>query len=58
MAGLDVSLVTPCGTEDFATKAKRPQYSVLGSERTEVFGIEPLPPWSVSLPNVIRELTG
>ncbi|MBW2472054.1 MAG: dTDP-4-dehydrorhamnose reductase [Deltaproteobacteria bacterium] len=48
-AGLDAECVTPCSTSDFPTRARRPAYSVLGSERTEA---PSLPPWRESTPRV------
>jgi dTDP-4-dehydrorhamnose reductase len=56
LAGLDASKVTACTTADYPLPAPRPAYSVLGSERREAFGIDPLPPWEESLPAVVTEL--
>jgi dTDP-4-dehydrorhamnose reductase len=55
-AGLDPALVTPCSTDEYPTKARRPAYSVLGSERLGGLGIEPPPRWESSLPGVVQEL--
>ncbi|MGH8874815.1 MAG: dTDP-4-dehydrorhamnose reductase [Acidimicrobiia bacterium] len=53
LAGIDPERVQPCATADYPTKARRPAYSVLGSERLEVLGIEPLPPWKATLPHLV-----
>jgi dTDP-4-dehydrorhamnose reductase len=55
-AGLDADLVVPCTTEDYPTTARRPAYSVLGSERIAHIGIDPLPPWQESLGPVVARL--
>lgn len=52
-AGLDVSLVTPCTTEEYLTLARRPSYSVLGSEVAGPLGLDPLPPWHESIDGVV-----
>ena len=38
-------LLTPCATADYPTKAKRPRYSVLDTERAEEALGGPLPNW-------------
>jgi dTDP-4-dehydrorhamnose reductase len=58
LAGLDPALITPIETADYPTPARRPAYSVLGSERLDQFGIDPLPPWRQSLPTVVEGLIG
>jgi dTDP-4-dehydrorhamnose reductase len=55
-AGLDPGLVTPCPTSDYPTPARRPAYSVLGSERRSGFGLAPIPEWHLSLPAVVSGL--
>lgn len=55
-AGLDPALISPCSTEEYPTPAKRPAYSVLGSERLDPSGLEPLPAWEESLPELVSEL--
>jgi dTDP-4-dehydrorhamnose reductase len=55
LAGLDSDLIQPCPTEEYPTPARRPSYSVLGSERIEGLGMNALPPWQDSLPDVVRE---
>ena len=56
LAGLDPSRVEPCSSSDFPTKARRPTYSVLGSERLDELGLEALPAWEDSLYGVVEEL--
>ncbi len=56
LAGLDPERIQPCGTSEFPTQAKRPAYSVLGSERRPVLGIADLPPWQESLPELVESL--
>ncbi len=51
-AGLDPALVSPCGTDEFPTRATRPAYSVLGTERRD--GPE-MPPWESSLAPLVAE---
>jgi dTDP-4-dehydrorhamnose reductase len=55
-AGLDPTLISPCATADYPTPAPRPAYSVLASERLEMIGMAPLPPWRDSLPALIEQL--
>ncbi len=56
-AGLDPDRVAPISSEDYETEAKRPAYSVLGSERREALGIDRLPAWQESLGSIVRQLT-
>ena len=56
LAGLDPSRVAPCDSSEYPTRAKRPAYSVLGSERAPALGIEALPPWRKSLVGVVAGL--
>ena len=56
-AGLDPELVLPCTTAEYPTRARRPAYSVLGSERIVEIGVNPLPPWQDSLPPLVQQLT-
>ena len=56
LGGGDPASIQPCTTSEYPTRAKRPAYSVLGSERLSTLGIPPLPHWSVSLPDVVRQL--
>ena len=53
-AGLPPERIQPCATADYPTRAVRPAYSVLASERLDELGMEPLPPWSESLPAVVE----
>jgi dTDP-4-dehydrorhamnose reductase len=55
LAGLDSDLITPCTTEEYPTRADRPAYSVLGSERIDDLGLSRLPPWRESLPVLVRQ---
>jgi dTDP-4-dehydrorhamnose reductase len=52
-AGFDLSLVAPCTTEEYPTPARRPAYSVLGSEVSGPLGLDPMPPWQESLGGVV-----
>jgi dTDP-4-dehydrorhamnose reductase len=56
VAGLDPSRVTACTTADYPTPARRPRYSVLGSERRSSLGLQPLPHWRASLPSIVARL--
>ena len=56
-ADLLSDVLSPCTTSEYPTSARRPAYSVLGSERIEGFGLTPLPPWQKSLSAVVRALT-
>ncbi|MGB8361858.1 MAG: dTDP-4-dehydrorhamnose reductase [Acidimicrobiia bacterium] len=56
LAGLDPALVTPCPTDAYPTKARRPAYSVLASERAAGLGVELPPHWETSLPDVVSEI--
>jgi dTDP-4-dehydrorhamnose reductase len=55
-AGLDPERVVPCTTADYPTPARRPAYSVLGSERRGPLGLPDLPGWEESLPAVVEGL--
>jgi len=54
-AGIEAE-IEPCATADFPTPARRPRYSVLGSERLAALGLDPLPSWRSSLPATIEQL--
>jgi dTDP-4-dehydrorhamnose reductase len=56
IAGIDPERIRPCTTEEYPTPARRPPYSVLGSERLQDLGIAPLPHWEASLPGVVAGL--
>lgn len=58
LAGLDPGRIVPCTTADYPTPARRPAYSVLGSERRGPLGLAELPPWESSLPAVVEGLRG
>ncbi len=53
LGGLDVERVHPCSSADYPTPAPRPSNSVLGSERLEVLGMQPLRSFSAALPGVV-----
>jgi dTDP-4-dehydrorhamnose reductase len=55
-AGLDPDLIRPCMTNEYPTRARRPAYSVLGSERIDEIGIPRLPPWQQSLPTLVAQI--
>jgi dTDP-4-dehydrorhamnose reductase len=55
-AGLDPGRIVPCTTADYPTPARRPAYSVLGSERRGLLGLPELPYWEESLPAVVEGL--
>jgi len=55
-AGLDPGRIVPCPTADYPTPARRPAYSVLGSERRRPLGLPDLPHWEHSLPAVVEGL--
>ena len=43
--GLDPAVVTPTSTAAFASKARRPAYSVLGHDRLHAVGLAPIGDW-------------
>lgn len=55
-AGMDPQAVEPCSTADYPTKARRPAYSVLGSERIDALGVSRPPDWRASMPDLVREI--
>lgn len=56
-AGGIADQIVPCSTADYPTPARRPSYSVLGSERLDELGLERLPPWRESLRPIVDELS-
>ena len=55
LAGGDVARITACSTQEYPTRAIRPAFSVLESDRALRLGIPPLPPWQDSLAEVVRQ---
>lgn len=49
LAGIDEDRVTPTTTAEYPTTARRPRYSVLGSERRPTLGLGELRPWTEAL---------
>ena len=56
LAGKSRDRVRPCSTSEYPTRARRPAYSVLGSERRRDLGIPELPHWRESLLAVVAGL--
>lgn len=56
LAGGDVDRIQPCTTADYPTLARRPAYSVLGSERRADLGLAPLPDWRESIRAVVGQI--
>jgi dTDP-4-dehydrorhamnose reductase len=56
LAGIDPERIQPCATADYPSPARRPAYSVLGSERREELGLDALAHWRDSLPAVVDSL--
>jgi dTDP-4-dehydrorhamnose reductase len=56
LGGIDPGRIKPCTTADYPTPARRPAYSVLGSERRGPLGLGDLPHWRDSLPAVVEGL--
>jgi dTDP-4-dehydrorhamnose reductase len=53
LAGRHPEIIQPCATADYPTEARRPAYSVLGSERRHALGLAALPSWQDSLAPVV-----
>ena len=49
LAGVDPERVRPITTEQHPTKARRPRYTPLGSERRSLLGLHDLRPWQEAL---------
>ena len=58
LAGLAADRIEPIGSEDYPTPAKRPNYSVLRSERADALGLAAMPHWEHSLPTVVHQIKG
>ena len=57
IAGEDVNRVIPVPSSEFATKAQRPKYSALDSQKWLEFGVEPLGPWKESVRRLLPTMT-
>ena len=53
LSDMDPARVRPCATSDYPTRAKRPAYSILDSERWDETRLTPLPDWKTSLRDVV-----
>jgi dTDP-4-dehydrorhamnose reductase len=53
IAGLDPERIEPCSTEEYPTPARRPANSVLGSERLDELGLDPLPHFASGLERAV-----
>jgi dTDP-4-dehydrorhamnose reductase len=56
LAGEDVERVRPSTSEDFPSKVKRPQYSVLDQSAWSKVGMETMPEWREALKEVFPEI--
>lgn len=56
LAGRHPERLSPCTTDEYPVPTPRPAYSVLGSERIDELGFEPLPHWEDSLQGVVDGL--
>lgn len=56
LAGLPRGRIIAITTAEFPTPARRPAYSVLGSERRRPLRLPDLPPWQASLAAVVKGL--
>jgi len=49
LVGADPARITPCGSEEYPTAARRPRCSILSSRRLEEAGCPERPPWQEAL---------
>lgn len=56
LVGADPQRITPCGSEEYPTAARRPRVSVLASHRLEEAGCSPRAPWQEALARYIQLL--
>ena len=56
VAGIDPSLLERCTSDDYITTARRPRYSVLGSERMTPADSIVLPPWRRAVEAIVEQL--
>jgi dTDP-4-dehydrorhamnose reductase len=47
--------VSPCKSSDYPSKANRPSFTVLDSERLQLFGVAPMKPWQKGLKNYLSD---
>lgn len=52
-AGMGAAVLEPCSSAEYPTRARRPAYSVLGSEVLPSLPITPMPDWRDSLAGVV-----
>ena len=57
IVGEDVNRVVPIPSSEYATRAKRPKYSVLDGQKWSESGIQPLGPWKNSVRNLLPAMT-
>ncbi|MHB8055428.1 MAG: dTDP-4-dehydrorhamnose reductase [Candidatus Aminicenantales bacterium] len=55
ISGIDPKIVVPVDSAAFASKARRPAYSVLENGRTKKIGLTPFSPWKSALEVYLRE---
>lgn len=55
--GVSTSLVSPVDSSAYPTKARRPNNSVLGHQRTLLLGIQEMRPWSDALADSLPEIS-
>ena len=53
VAGVDPERVRPITSAQYRARARRPRYSVLGSERRRLLGVDDLRPWRQALPHAL-----
>ncbi len=56
LVGADPERITPCGSEEYPTAARRPRCSILASRRLEEAGCPDRPPWQDALERYMRLL--
>jgi dTDP-4-dehydrorhamnose reductase len=56
ISGADPARVSPVLSSEFATKVRRPKYSVLDNQKWSEFGIAPLGPWKDSVQEALSDM--